>query len=378
MTSNIPRPEEAFSDWLDASLAGRSTPAADAQADFDLAATEAAADQFHGLVARSSQYAVTVQPHERSWEDLMSSASMAAPSITGARGAPPVAPTGRRAATIRQWDRAGSFFLSAVIVLAVVFGLNRLSPGGNDDPPAGDGNFGFVPMPTVDPETELSAYPLVTAADCMQQPMTRDEIIAHLTAANTATDTYWETRYEQAVVVSAEDEAAVTATIREWQACNLRGKGPVYSMRLETPWMTAQFERTVRPSEGLATAWEIEQRADQLLNDPELDLNATPVPPATPATPVAPFDTDADDPPQTVVPLPEDGTPIVYPEGGGRGFPSMIEGDMQMVGPDRIVAPLYWIDENTREVLLLTPYSVQFIQVDGEWLVNFYGEPGMG
>jgi hypothetical protein len=378
MTSNIPRPEDTFTDWLDASLAGRSTPANDAQADSDLAAMQAAADQFHGLVARSSQYAVTVRPRTRSWEDLMSSASMASPPITGRPGEAPVAPTNRRETRIRKWDRAASLFLTATILLAVVFGLNRAYPGGNDDPPVDDANSGFIPMPTVDPETGLSAYPLVTADECTQEPMTRDEIVAHLTAANTATDTYWETRYEQAVGVSAEDEAAVTAIIREWQACNLRGKGPVYGMRLETPWMTAQFERSVRQSEGPASSWEIEQRADQLLNDPELDLNATPVPPATPATPVAPYDTDADDPPVTVVPLPEDGTPIGYPEGRGRVFPSMIEGDMQMVGPDRIVAPLYWIDENTREVLLLTPYSVQFIRVDGVWLVNFYGDPDKG
>jgi len=376
MTSINPRPEDTFADWLDASLAGRSTPAAGVDA--DLAATQAAADQFHGLVARSSQYAVTVRPRTHSWEDLMSNATMAAPSISGARGAPAALPSSRRGTTIRRWDRAASLFLTAVILVAVVVGLDRLAPGANDGPPGDDGHSGFIPMPTVGPETGLSAYPLVTADECTQQPMTRDEIIAHLTAANTATDTYWEARYEQSVVVSGDDETDVVATIREWQACRLRGKGPVYSMRLETPWMTAQFERSIRPSGGLATAWEIEQRADQLLGDPELDLNATPVPPATPATPGAPLDTDADDPPQTVVPLPQGSTPIVYPEGGGRAFPSMLKGDLRMVGPDRIQAPLYWIDENTREVVLLTPYSVQFIRIDGVWLVNFYGEPGRG
>jgi hypothetical protein len=381
MTSSNTRREDLFIDWLDAALAGRSTPTDAVSADSDLLATVQAAHRFHGLDERATRYALASVPHRTPWEDIMSSTSASVPSAPHVT-APSRPHPSRRAEIVRRWDRVASLFLVASIVLAIVLGLARVVPTGTDGPP-NDGDTGFtgvIPMATVPPDTELSAYPLVTAADCTQTPMTRDEIIAHLTAANIATgDEFFSTRYEQWAVVPPDDEAAVMATVREWTACNLRGKGLVYSMRLQTPWMTGQFERAIRQSDRPATAWEIEQRADVLLGDPELDINATPIPAATPATPgsepVFPEDSRS---PVTVVPLPEEITPLPVPEGGGRSFPTVMAGEMQLVGPDRIQAPLYWVDEKTLEIELETPYTIHFMRVGGVWLIDFYGEAQRG
>ena len=119
---------------------------------------------------------------------------------SGAISAPRQKP--RRGRPLPRWTDHLHFVSTALLIVTVIalavalFGANGIGRnGGNGEP---NGNLAAVPLATVEPEAESSSIPVRTAAECTVESMTRDEVLAHLEAANIATAPEFE-RYERGV-----------------------------------------------------------------------------------------------------------------------------------------------------------------------------------
>lgn len=146
---NVPsdRRADEFSDWLEARVAGMSTPGDELAADPELGALCAAADHFHGLSSTWAQDAMDYSPPVTTWEDLMTSNSFALPRY------PSISTPRNRAGTLagrwEAWNRFASGVLIAVMVIAIGAGAWRLAGdrefGSGTEPPATTGAFGLQP-----------------------------------------------------------------------------------------------------------------------------------------------------------------------------------------------------------------------------------------
>ena len=63
---------------------------------------------------------------------------------------------------------------------------------------------------------------------------------------------------------------------------------------------------------------------------------------------------------------------------GGRAFPILFAEDIMITGPDTAMATLYWVNEHTNEVVAGPHQIVEFVNVDGEWLMLDLVEGGRG
>ncbi len=146
---NVPldRRADAFSDWLEANVAGTSTPDDELAADPELRALCAAAGQFHGLSERWAQDATVYSPPVTSWEDLMTSNSGSLPRY------PSISVSNAQAGTLpgrwETWNRFASGVLIAAIVITVGASAWRVAgdreSGTGPEPPAATGVFGLQP-----------------------------------------------------------------------------------------------------------------------------------------------------------------------------------------------------------------------------------------
>lgn len=286
---------------------------------------------------------------------------------------------------VRTWERAANVLLIAAVVLALAAGLWRAAdnlgfgigsqppddqsiPFGGALPQDGDGDTNaLVPVATVPVDLETSSIPYPTADECVVEPMTREEVIQHFQMANMATAPE-SASYEQAIEPSGEDVAAIMQTFREWQACGLNERALAYPMQFETPWYTANqsplFYQNGRPvSDEMIEAW-----ADVALTDEAAPWD-TPIyepatPPAEPATPAP-------------LPIPENATPAAAAP-GGNSYPTMFPEDIIIIGPDTAIATVYFVNPETREVSVSGLFTLEFVKVDGQWLVNEYRGGGGG
>lgn len=184
MTSNDDRRTDSFIDWLDAFVAGRSTPDIEVEAETELSDICLAARQFHGLDVRLEQYAVSVSPHTTSWEDIMS-------AHPGTLEAPGVGATDHHAsrssvsniAHIRTWERAANALLIAALVLALAAGLWRaadnLGFGNGNQPPDGE-SIPFGGALPRDDNGNVDPSVLPVAEDCTVEPLTVDEVLSYI------------------------------------------------------------------------------------------------------------------------------------------------------------------------------------------------------
>ena len=78
------------------------------------------------------------------------------------------------------------------------------------------------------------------------------------------------------------------------------------------------------------------------------------------------------------LPIPDGATPVTRGVGTGRAFPTIFAGDIVVTGPDTARAHAFWVDEVTREVLPQDPLVVEFVRVDGRWLLDSYREVQRG
>lgn len=194
-----PNPEDHFDHWLDALVAGTSTPASRSASDSVPGDLRDAARQFHGL-AHGAEQSPTVPPYPPTWEDFMhaqpaSPSPIAHPSIRRAaelvsNGAarPSSGTTPHRPA----WDRAFSTALAAVLILAISVGAWRASGGiggfGNGGDPGNQQQGAFAPDTRVwtpeatgaTPEPGVERAALPTAEECTVEPLTVDDVLGYI------------------------------------------------------------------------------------------------------------------------------------------------------------------------------------------------------
>lgn len=275
----------------------------------------------------------------------------------------------------RQWGHVfsvmttGLLVVIAVSLIVIAFGQFGTGDGGNENP----AHFAAAPIGTLSPDDVTSARPYPAPEVCTVEPMTRDEMIAHLNAANIATPTIY-ARYEQWIEPSAEDTEAIMATYDTWKACGLSTPqtGPQYQLRLQTPWFTANmlpmfYGFGLNKNQRPVSQEMIEVHVDALLSgNYGVQMDAT----AVSATPAAspPAKTTI----QTLVPIPENATPVTFE--GGRSFPILFAEDIVITGPDTATAEIYFVNETTGAVNPGLVYTIEFVRVDGQWLINAYTE----
>lgn len=195
MNHRTNRSEDQFDTWLDAYVAGMSTPASRAASDSETSEVRAAARQFHGL-AHGAERSPTLIPYVTTWEDFMHSESIG----TAAELAPPVlSESPHRSRIVRPvaphqpaWDRAFSAALVAAIVLALTTGFWRASDGfnnfGNGGDSGGNQHGAFAPdtrvwtpeasEATPEPAEERALLP--TAEECTVEPLTVDDVLWYI------------------------------------------------------------------------------------------------------------------------------------------------------------------------------------------------------
>jgi hypothetical protein len=290
--------------------------------------------------------------------------SMTLPAST----TPPVTRSRRRHAPALPGWRQHLHLLSTALVFAAVIALAVIAftagrPGDGDD---GSRLNGVVPATAVPDDAESSSIPEPTAEECTVDPMTRDDVIRHLTASNTATAPDIRL-YEQPIQPSDEEALAIMQTFREWQAC----QGQPHRLRLQTPWFTLNHDATVfsdsqgndiRPVSDEAIA----EAADaHMAGDIYLPAGQPGTPPPTPTEPA-------------IVTIPPGATPASRPP-EGRSFPTIFAEDIVITGPDRATATAYLANTETQEVVPDTPdLHFEFVRVDGAWLIDGYREGGLG
>ena len=277
----------------------------------------------------------------------------------------------------RRWGQFLSVMTTGLLVVIAVsliviaygqFGMGN-GNGGNQDPT----HFAAAPIGTMSPDEVTSARPYPAPDVCTVDPMTRDEMIAHLNAANIATPTTY-TRYQQWIKPSADDAEAILTAYDTWKACGLSTSqtGPEYQLRLQTPWFTANmlpmfYGFGLNESQRPVSEEVIEEHVDALLSENRgVEMDATAVAATPAASPPAKTTT------QTLIPIPEDATPVTFE--GGRSFPTLFAEDIAMTGPDTATAVVYFVNENTGAVNPGLVYTIEFVRVDGQWLINAYTE----
>ena len=367
----------SFSDWLDSDLVGMSTPTE--PNDADLSALRATVHQIHGMDEQLTTYAISVQPHASSWEDILSTNFAVSP--VGGRAA--LTPRFNRtrypqSTSVPRFQQAATMFLVAAVVLAVTLGFGRyagnLGGGGPSDPvgtsipfagigaPGGDSSNSLAPMATPGPNDMSSSFPYPTRDECVVTPMTRDEVVQHLEEANVAKSPRLPL-YEQQIEPTDADALAIMQVFRGWQACG--GERYAQQMKFESPWFTAKLSGLFLMFGRPASVDEIQDWADIAIVEDGFSLAY-----GTPAT-------ENDEPAFTLtrsstrLPLPVGATPTEY---GGSSLQTIFADDIEMLGPDYARALATWVDQETGEVQLTPQIMYEFVRVDGKWLLSKYDE----
>lgn len=273
----------------------------------------------------------------------------------------------RPGSTLPNWTQhlhllSTVLMFGAVIALAVIAAASYQAGDGDD----GTRLNGAVPVATVPGDDEPSSIPEPTAEECTVDPMTRDDVIQHLTESNTAA-TPDVSLYEPFVQPSDEEAQGIMQTFREWQAC----QGQPSRLRLQTPWFTLNHDSTVfRDAEGNdlrpVSDEAIAEAADaHMASDVYVPEGQPGTPPPAPAE-------------QDTVPIPAGATPAARPP-EGRSFPTIFAEDIVITGPDRATATAYFVNTETREVVPDTPdLHFEFVRIDGQWFIDGYREGGLG
>lgn len=231
-----------FASWLDAFVAGTSTPVNRKEPDSAFADLQRAATQIHDLNRSASEIMPDLSPVP-SWETFMSSS----PTIhivpsTPSAAKPPFTFDPRAASRWLRIDRAASLLLAAVLLLSITAGIWQASGGfisSNDSPPPTDptkANLGLV-QATPDSEQPVD---LPTAADCTVEPLTVDEVLWYVTSPQAALTNLphanqslsslqqIEPKYIEmsasdvkGSLATAEDIESASKTQRMWMACIL-------------------------------------------------------------------------------------------------------------------------------------------------------------
>ncbi len=239
--------EHQFDIWLDAFVAGMSTPASRAAFDSETSEVRDAARQFHGL-AHGAERSLTLPPFASTWEDFMH-AQPASPF--------PIAPSSiRRVADLvsapphsgstphrhrPSWDRAFSAALVVALVLATVTMVWRVvgnpfsGPGGESPPEPlrfaafqDGGESELFEVAEVPDPGECTVEPL-TVAKVMERVQKPQGYEARMATPGASTPTAFQKENEEFEGESLYDTPdqetvdAIAASQRQWLACHLAG-----------------------------------------------------------------------------------------------------------------------------------------------------------
>lgn len=195
MNHRIDHPEDQFDIWLDAYVAGRSTPASRAASDSVPGDVRAAARQFHGL-AHGSERSPTLPPLAPTWEDFMSTnAAAAAPAIhPETRRVAALSPPVHRDSSVKSnlpyrgahWHVALNVALALLLIAVIGGGVWRATGGFGSN--GADWQSAFAPDTRVWTPEALEATPgsdaeralLPTAEECTVEPLTVDDVLWYI------------------------------------------------------------------------------------------------------------------------------------------------------------------------------------------------------
>jgi hypothetical protein len=371
MSDRPTSPTDAFAAWLDATTAGMSTPAPGTDADLD--ALQAAATRFHGLDSAASHHALATRSRTRPWEDIMqNTASSPSSPIAIPLATQPKSPT-RPIIAVQAW---ASYALVAIVVTGLTLGIGRATDffQMSTPPPVEETTIPFNSLTDDDgtpvPTGESSSYPIPNELNCTVEPLTRDEIVAHYEAANTATEPTYEL-YDRPIMPTTEDARGIIDTYQMWQACSVfETTLPLaHALALVTPWYTAQSGHVAAGRE----VWGVQTlNNDQIQELADIALsNGGYVPDATPsAGQLAIWEaTEAARPEFTVVPLPEDATPYSRPF--AQDVQAIFASEIKIVGPNSAEANVITVNATTGEVYgAADVVTLRFLKVDGVWLID--------
>jgi len=178
---------DQFDIWLDAYVAGMSTPASRAASDSVPGDLRDAARQFHGL-AHGADDSPTVPSFTSTWEDFMNVQQVGtAADLVSARSAAPTLP---RRAPYRGsgWHVALNVALAALLIVVIGTGVWRATDGFNGGDFGGDRQTGFAPETRVwtpesseaTPEPEVERALLPSAEECTVEPLTVDDVLWYI------------------------------------------------------------------------------------------------------------------------------------------------------------------------------------------------------
>lgn len=219
--------EHQFDTWLDAYVAGRSTPASRAASDSVPGDIRDTARQFHGL-ACGAEHSPTLPPFAPTWEDFMSTNASSPslithPNIRRVAAAPAMlAPPVHRKTSVKphppcrgpRWQVALNMALALLLIAVIGGGIWRATGGFGGD--GADWRSAFAPDTRVwTPEaSEATPEPgderglLPTAEECTVEPLTVDDVLWYIEDPITAT---MSRDIEQATTPDASLEPTVAA-----------------------------------------------------------------------------------------------------------------------------------------------------------------------
>jgi hypothetical protein len=183
-----------FANWLDAFVAGKSTPEQRDASDSGTFELSDAASQIHDLAGQTSR--TPIDPSfPATWEDFMQarlSSETVRPFPTPA--ALPSGPVSiSRPGRDRGWvnlDRIAGVLVAAALLIALSAGIWRASGGGDGPPPEPTNGLSALVQGTPDTAGTASAMEpvdLPTAEDCTVEPLTVDEVLWYVTDPAAAT-----------------------------------------------------------------------------------------------------------------------------------------------------------------------------------------------
>jgi hypothetical protein len=372
--------EDLFDAWLDAMVTGESTPVPGAPAGsssvhpFDRVTS--AARQFHGLAHAADATPRRSAPRPSQEKPMQNSIPSSAPVFAWPK------PDTRPVVTFQAW---ASYALVAIVVAGLTLGIGRATDffQSSTPPPVEETTIPFQGVFNIDgtpvPMGESSSIPYPNELNCTIEPLTRDEVVAHLQAANNATEPVYPS-YPAAIVPSNEDAQAIMDTYRMWQACSLGGRSLSYVIQLMSPWHLVEsglagFFRDPQTYEVVHPVSDdmIQAYADiAMMTDEEIILA---YPPSTPTQEeLDAYATQGANEQATyearIVPLPDGATPVAAPAGGGFS-PTIFATDIQIVGPDVATATAVFVNQETGEVSTNGDMTLRFIKVNGVWLIDY-------
>jgi hypothetical protein len=181
-----------FAYWLDAFVAGKSTPVQRDASDSGTFELSDAAYQIHDLAGQASRMS-TDPSFPATWEDFMHASISSEILDSFPRAVPPVPVSVLPRERDHGWiklDRVAGVLVAATLLIALLAGIWRASGGGDGPPPEPTNGHSALVQGTADGQgtpAAMEPVDLPTAEDCTVEPLTVDEVLWYVTDPGAAT-----------------------------------------------------------------------------------------------------------------------------------------------------------------------------------------------